>query len=271
MTLNYFLIQAMDEPAGGKIRVLLLDALGLFRASLGRYLSAECGFEVAGECATPAEALEILNCAVGHAVDVVLLDFDLGTEHASDFIPAARAAGYQGRFLIVAGVADTRNSALAIRLGASGIFLKSEQPERLVQAIRLVASGDIWIDRKVVRLLADRVLDTWTQSGINLPGERLSAREQKVLQSIVGGLSNRKIGASIGMSESSVKNIIQQLFARTGVRTRSQLVRMALEGSLGTVREPARPEIDTNGEQPIIERQGRTVATPSQMIAPGAG
>jgi two-component system, NarL family, nitrate/nitrite response regulator NarL len=261
----------MDEPAAGKIRLLLMDALGLFRASLGRYLSSESGFEVAGECASPAEALEILNGAVGHAVDVVLLDFDLGTEHADDFIPAARNAGYQGRFLIVAGVADTRNSALAIRLGASGVFLKSEPPERLVQAIRLVASGDIWVDRKVIRLLADQVLDTWPESGINISGERLSEREQKVLQAIVAGLSNRKIGASIGMSESSVKNIIQHLFARTGVRTRSQLVRMALEGSLGTVRQPVRPDTSRNAEQPIVELQGRTVAAPHQLIAPGAG
>lgn len=261
----------MDELAGGKIRVLLMDALGLFRASLGRYLSAECGFEVAGECATPAEALEILNCAAGHAVDVVLLDFDLGAEHASDFIPAARAAGYQGRFLIVAGVADTRNSALAIRLGASGVFLKSEPPERLVQAIRMVASGDIWVDRKVIRLLADQVLDTWPESGINIPGERLSEREQKVLQAVVAGLSNRKIGASIGMSESAVKNIIQHLFARTGVRTRSQLVRMALEGSLGTGHHPAGSGMNEHGVEPIGEPQGRPIATSQNLSsAPGA-
>jgi DNA-binding NarL/FixJ family response regulator len=261
----------MDEPAAGKIRVLLMDALGLFRASLGRYLSAECGFEVAGECATPADALEILNAAVGHAVDVVLLDFDLGTDHASDFIPAARSAGYQGRFLIVAGVADTRNSALAIRLGASGVFLKSEPPERLVQAIRLVAGGDIWIDRKVIRLLADQVLDTWPQSSIKLAGERLSEREQKVLQAIVGGLSNRKIGSNIGMSESSVKNIIQHLFSRTGVRTRSQLVRMALEGSLGAARRLTESDANENLAELVVESRERAIATsPNLLIAPGA-
>jgi DNA-binding NarL/FixJ family response regulator len=261
----------MDEPTAGKIRVLLMDALGLFRASLGRYLSSEPGFEVAGECATPAEALEIFNCAVGQAVDVVLLDFDLGTGHADDFILAARSVGYQGRFLIVAGVADARNSALALKLGASGIFLKSEPPERLVQAIRMVASGDIWVDRKVIRLLADQVLDTWPQSSIQLAGERLSEREEKVLQAIVGGLSNRKIGENIGKSESSVKNIIQRLFTRTGVRTRSQLVRIALEGSSGAMRHLMESDGNENLAELVVESRARTIAISSNLlIAPGS-
>jgi hypothetical protein len=68
-----------------------------------------------------------------------------------------------------------------------------------------------------------------------------------------------------------VKNIIQHLFARTGVRTRSQLVRMALEGSLGTGHHPAMPDINRNGEQPTVELQERTVAAPHQLITPGAG
>ena len=76
--------------------------------------------------ARSAEALEVLK---GSTVDMVLLDFDVGTEHGNDFIAAARQAGYQGRFLIVAGSANVRNSAIALKLGASGIFLKSETPD----------------------------------------------------------------------------------------------------------------------------------------------
>jgi DNA-binding NarL/FixJ family response regulator len=76
-----------------------------------------------------------------------------------------------------------------------------------------------------------------------LPGRRhrssadaLTEREHKVLLGVLGGFTNRKIGDQIGVSEGSVKASLQQLFSRTGVRTRSQLVRMALEGSLGNVK-----------------------------------
>jgi DNA-binding CsgD family transcriptional regulator len=60
----------------------------------------------------------------------------------------------------------------------------------------------------------------------------LTEREQRVLQSVFEGLGNKEIGARIGVSESAVKTTLQQLFHKTGVRTRSQLVRIALERSL---------------------------------------
>ena len=70
-----------------------------------------------------AEALEVLKHS---GVDIILLDFDLGSERGSEFISAAWKVGYQGRFLIVTGAPDARSSALALKAGASGIFLKSE-------------------------------------------------------------------------------------------------------------------------------------------------
>lgn len=245
----------MIEPTGGKIRVLLIDALILFRTSLGRLLASEPGFEVAGECGTAAEALEVLRDDSAPRVDVVLLDFDLGTEHAGDFIPAARDVGYQGRFLIVAGGADARNSALAFKLGVSGVFLKTERPERLIQAIRLIAGGDVWVDRSVLQLLANQVIERWPKSELQISGEPLPEREQNVLLGILGGLSNRKLAANLGISESSVKNVIQHLFTRTGVRTRSQLVRIALEKSLGGIAATRDLKTsDTNEHTPVPTR-----------------
>jgi two-component system, NarL family, nitrate/nitrite response regulator NarL len=220
------------------IRLVILDQLGLFRVSLGRLLASEQGFEVAGECATPAEALAILARV---PIDLILLDFDVCTEHGGDFISAARAAGYQGRFLIVAGSLDARKSALALKLGASGIFLKSEAPDRLLHAIRVVYEGEVWIDHRVVQLLADELIDRYPKLDGNFNGSPLDDRERQVLTGIVGGLSNRKIGDKMGLSESSVKNVVQRLFSKAGVKTRSQLVRIALAESLseaGKMREP---------------------------------
>jgi DNA-binding NarL/FixJ family response regulator len=134
--------------------------------------------------------------------------------------------------LIVAGAADARSSALALKLGASGIFLKSEAPDRLVQAIRLVAKGDVWVDPKVIQLLADQLIDGYPPVGDQRVDDPLENRERKVLMGILGGLTNKKIGDHLGLSESSVKNLVQRLFTKAGVKTRSQLVRVALEGSL---------------------------------------
>jgi DNA-binding NarL/FixJ family response regulator len=222
----------VSESPQERIRLLLLDDEALFRAGLALYLAAQPGFEVVCECGSDAAALEILTTS---RIDVVLLDFERGTQAEDGFMTAARRAGYQGRFLIVAAAADARSSAIAIKLGASGIFLKSEAPDRMAQAIRLVADGAAWLDQKVIQGLADQLIDRLPEAHDRRAGNVLTEREHKVLLGVMGGLTNKKIGDRIGVSEGSVKASLQQLFSRAGVRTRSQLVRIALEGSLGSM------------------------------------
>ncbi len=89
--------------------------------------------------------------------------------------------------------------------------------------------GEIWVDPKVIQLMADRV-DQRDEERIN---PLLTEREQQVLRGIFEGLTNKEIGAQLGVTDGAVKATLQQLFQKTGVRTRSQLVRIALEGSLG--------------------------------------
>jgi DNA-binding NarL/FixJ family response regulator len=248
----------MDEQTqGNHIRVFLVDDQALLRESLSRFLATQPGLEVAGECGTATEALEILN---GSSVDIVLLSFDLSTERGDELMSAARSAGYKGRFLIVGELADAKELAAAMKLGASGIFLKSEAPDRLVQAIRLVASGAVWVDQKVIQLLTDQLADR-PQLDDRDSRDLLTEREERVLLGILGGLTNRKIGDNSGLTEGTVKAVVQQLFVRAGVRTRSQLVRMALEGSRGAARDLAKrarnaiPDVSSAGSgeaaQPI--------------------
>ena len=224
-----------EQVQDNRIRLVLLDDHALFRASLGRLLASQPGLEVAGECGNSVEAIEILSAS---RVNVVLLDFDHATRTGDGFMSAARRKGYQGRFLVIAGTADASNAALAIRLGASGVFLKSESPDRLLQAITLVASGVVWLDQTIIRRLAEQSVDRLPLLDDHAPPHLLTEREQNVLRGILGGLTNRKIGHKLGISEGSVKAAVQQLFGKAGVRTRSRLVREALEGSL-SMRVPA--------------------------------
>ena len=211
-----------------RVRLFLLAGQALFRASLGSFLSAVPGFDMVGESAVDEAALGLLR---GSGAEVAILELDPDTDQAREFMVKAVKAGYSGRFFVITTMLDARNSARAVQLGASGIFLKSDSAERLVHAVRLVASGEMWIDPRVIRLLADR----YPLEPEDIDGEGLTDRERRVLTGILGGLSNRKIGEDIRLSESSVKAVVQQLFHKTGVRTRSQLVRIAISHSLDTV------------------------------------
>ncbi len=210
-----------------RMRLLLVDDHILFREGLSRLLASEPDFEIAGSCGTAAEALEVLKQT---SVDIVLLDFDLGEEHASKTISSARCQGFEGKILIVTAGMSANESAVAIRLGASGIFLKQNSTATLTKAIRMVVGGEGWVDEKVIRLLADAVDRSEYLGSV----KSLTKREQQVLRSVFEGLTNKEIAVQLDVTESAVKATLQQLFQKTGVRTRSQLVRIALERSLGT-------------------------------------
>jgi DNA-binding NarL/FixJ family response regulator len=209
----------MKQP----IRILLVDDHSLFRESLSRLLEAEPEFRIAATCATVGEALGALD---RHPVDVVLLDYDLGDEQGTVFLDEARRRGFAGRVLMVtAGLSDA-GTLRAFESGSAGVFLKHSPPSQLVEAIHKVANGEMWLDSRAVQSL---VSGATGKSGEQPTAESLSARERSVLKSVFEGLTNKEIGGRLQISESSVKAVLQQLFDKTGVRTRSQLVRIALE------------------------------------------
>jgi DNA-binding NarL/FixJ family response regulator len=212
-------VESVPEQTGnGRIRLVLLDDHLLFRESLARLLASELDFELVAECATSTEALKSLRRS---KADVILVDIGI----AKEFIPWAQKVRYPGKCLVIAREVDATGSAIVLKYGASGIFLASDSSSRLMQAIRLVASGEAWVDQKVLQLLAERYPHFETKWRGNL-----TERERTVLHGVVDGLSNRKIGNQIGVSESTIKATLQHLFKKAGVRTRSQLVRIALEG-----------------------------------------
>jgi DNA-binding NarL/FixJ family response regulator len=208
-----------------RIRLLLVDDHVLFRQSLHRLLAAEADFEVVADCGSASEAIDALRRV---PVDIMLLDFDLGSDLGSQLIADSRRSHATKTLMVTAGMTAAESST-ALRLGASGIFLKRGSPDALAQAIRLVAGGALWVDPHIIQLLAERVED---QGRKQMP--RLTEREQQVLQGVFEGLANKEIGGRLGVSENAVKATLQQLFRKTNVRTRSQLVRIALEGSFAT-------------------------------------
>lgn len=210
------------------IRLLLLDDHILFREGLRRLLISEPDFETVAECGTPADALGTLPQT---PVDVVLLDFDLEDDTGTRFLTAAFAAGYKGKVLMVTAGMSPPDISAAWKLGISGIFLKHSSPSMLLEAIRTVAAGGKWIDSKLGSGAAPA-----GQARESTAKDHLTPREQQVLRSVFEGLTNKEIAHNIGVSQSSVKATLQQLFEKTGVRTRGQLVRIAIERSLETAR-----------------------------------
>ncbi|MHB8302064.1 MAG: response regulator [Acidobacteriaceae bacterium] len=215
-------------------RLLLIDDHILFRDSLSRLLSAERDLEVVGACSSLEESLSVL---LRESVDVVLLDFDLGEWQGLDFIQAARSKGFSGKVLMVTAGMNGTDTLLALKRGASGIVLKHNPPAELIQAIHRILEGGTWLDPSIVQSLA--VAATRVEAN-SQSGHILNARERDVLKGVFEGLSNKEIATRLRISEGYVKAVLQQLFGKTGVRTRSQLVRIVLENptEYGMMPEP---------------------------------
>ncbi len=131
--------------------------------------------------------------------------------------------------MVTAGMNDADYVA-ALGQGVCGIFLKHSPPELLVEAIHKVMAGQTWIDQRCIQALVQALASDGGETRQN----ELTERERQVLKGVFAGLSNKEIGSQLKISEASVKSALQQLFIKTGVRTRSQLVRVALE-EYGTV------------------------------------
>jgi DNA-binding NarL/FixJ family response regulator len=206
-----------------KIRLIIVDDHSLFRESLCRMLEAFPGFCIVAQAASLAEARRALE---KQAVDVVLLDYDLGPEVGSDLLATVRLCRPEAKVLVVtAGLSDE----LTVRImesGASGIFLKHGSTELLITAIRKIYDGEEWLDNAAKQGLA---AGRNARTEIARLSKPLTTRQQQVLRSILDGLANKEIAWKLNMSESSVKAVIQELFHKAGVRTRSQLVRIAFE------------------------------------------
>jgi two-component system, NarL family, nitrate/nitrite response regulator NarL len=206
-----------------KIRVLMVDDHSLFREGLSRLLQSSEGFHVVGECTNVTDAMTALART---PADVVLLDYDLGTEQGTALLDGLRQRHENTKVLAVTAGMPNAATVRMMEAGASGIFLKHSSLDQLLSAIRRVARGELWFDPSTFRTL---------MSGKNTPAENeqrkrpLTERQSQVMRGVLDGLTNKEIALNLNVSESSVKAVIQELFQKAGVRTRSQLVRIAIE------------------------------------------
>ncbi len=186
-------------------------------------LAGEPDFQVIGTCGSTSEAFKLLG---REQADVVLLDYDLGDEQGSLFLQTAREKGFAGRTLIVTAGMNDPAMVRAFETGAHGVFFKNSSAEELLNAIRMVFRGQAWLSTKAVRsLVTSANLRNHEQDTPTV----LNGRERAVLKAVFQGLTNKEIAGDLQISESAVKAVLQQLFDKAGVRTRGQLVRIALE------------------------------------------
>jgi DNA-binding NarL/FixJ family response regulator len=220
------------------IRVLLCDDQALVRSGFRLILEGREGIEVVGEAEDGREAIEVARQA---DPDVILMDVRMPNVDGVEATRRLVSGGFRARILILTTFDLDEYVYEAIRAGASGFLLKDVQPSQLVDAIRIVASGEALLAPTVTRRLLDRFAHTLPGAEEKPPPElaTLTERELEILKLLASGLSNAELAERLFLSETTVKTHISSVLRKLGLRDRVQAVVLAYEAGLVRPGSPA--------------------------------
>ncbi|RWZ68296.1 response regulator transcription factor [Labedella populi] len=217
-------------------RVLLADDHEMVRAGFRIILGAQPDIEIVGEAASGTQAVER---AAALDPDVICMDVQMpGMDGLEATRLIVRDPSVHAAVLILTTFDRDDYLFDALQSGASGFLLKNSTPEQLVDAVRVVASGDALLAPAVTRRVIERfgsIAPSATESGsIIVPTEvqELTEREFEVLGLVARGLSNAEIATQLYVGEATVKSHVSKVLQKLGVRDRIQAVVYAYENGI---------------------------------------
>lgn len=221
------------------VRVFHLDDHELFRLGIRMLFELEEGLELVGEASNAADALARIPAT---RPDVALLDTELGEGGSGiEVCREIRSRHPEVQCLILTAFADDKALFSAIMAGAAGYVLKGVKGGALVSAVREVAAGRSLLDPAVTQRVLERLRSRPDDDAI-----KLTAQEQRILDLIARGCTNREIGTEMFLAEKTVRNYVSNLLTKLGMQRRSEAAayaarlgeRRRAEGTSGPPRSP---------------------------------
>ncbi len=198
-----------------KIRVLVVDDHAMMRLGLAEAIAEERHFQLVGEAANCAQAIE--SYRENHP-DVVTMDFQLPGPDGADSTAQLRAAFPEARIVIFSVSEGEEDIWRAVEAGGMGYVPKSAEVEEVIKAIQEVVAGKTYFPPAIAEKLAAR-----------RERDSLTPRELQVLRLIVAGRSNKEIVSALHISEAAVKLHISNTLAKLNVEDRTQAAIAAVQ------------------------------------------
>ncbi len=212
-----------NNPEARKIGIVIADDHAVLRESLVALLNTQADFEVVGAASSGSQALELVQ---QRHPQVLVLDLFMPGGDGFEVLRTLDKAGSRVASVVLTGSENQNDYVQTVRLGARGLVLKSDGPQKLFNAIRNVAAGELAFSDEIAhRVLGAMVHDTQPET---TSLARLSERERQIAALVARGLKNKDIAAELKISENTVKRHLQSIFSKTGARDRLELAVMAL-------------------------------------------
>jgi len=216
------------------VKVVIADDHALFREGLKRILSLEKNVLVVGEASRGDEVIKVVERT---KPDVLLLDLKMPRGDPVQTLLELGERNPAIRVLILTAFSEEENILNAAKGGARGYLLKGASSSTLLQAIKTVHAGGVWIDKEVP--LAETFEEiVRTQSAkyrepVNEAIKSLTRREMEILRLVAEGLSNDEIGKRVFISEKTVKTHLTNIFDKLKVNNRFKAALMIMNQQAG--------------------------------------
>ena len=214
------------------IRVVLVDDHAIVRSGLKAVLGSARDIEVVGEANDGKEALAQVSRL---NPDVVVMDLTMGE---MDGITATKALAERDpapRVLVLTMHAEEEYLLPVLEAGAAGYLVKSAADRELIEAVRTVARGDLYVSPSAGRVLARGIRRKDEHAELRARYEKLTDREQAVLRLVAAGYTAPEIGEQLFISPKTVDTYKQRIETKLGITHRTEYVRLAL--SLDLIRK----------------------------------
>ena len=214
-----------------KLRLVLIDDHTLFREGLRTILETEEDIEVVADAESAEDIVELVWQT---RPDVLLLDIRMPQGSGLDAVPAVLKISPNTHVLVLTACDEKEEHVRAFRLGAKGVILKDSARQTLMQAIRTVCRGEVWMDPRMSGALAEELSHIGSEGDpISTRQENgLTERELEIVRLVASGYKNKEVGATLAISERTVKTHLTNIFQKLGVRDRVGLVMYALRHNL---------------------------------------
>jgi DNA-binding NarL/FixJ family response regulator len=213
------------------IRVILVDDHAMVRESLRLLLRSATDILVVGEAGNGVEALELVQRVTP---DIVVLDLDMPGGDGTAALRELGAVLPQGRVLILTVHAEHERLLPVLEAGARGYLTKEATSDDLVEAIRVVAAGEVYVRPAAARLLAATVIERQMATTARDRFHSLSEREQTVLRLMAQGYSGAEIARQLQISGKTVAAYKHRIQEKLGLEHRTDYVRFAVEAGILT-------------------------------------
>ena len=206
------------------ITLVLSDDHPLILDGLENLFRLEKDFKVAARCLDGEETVKAVR---KHKPDVLVLDIRMPGTDGLSVLRQMKKEKLSTRVVLLTGVLDEEELAEAVRLGVRGLVLKEMAPKLLVQCIRQVHAGELWLEKRSVSLALEKLLRR--EAGQREVAQLLTPREIEIVKQVVAGLRNIEIGKRLFISEGTVKMHLHNIYQKLGVDSRTKLTRYAQE------------------------------------------